>query len=95
MRPGRLGSADYEMIAVHENYDNVQDQKNLDKAKGGAQKATGKQAQDAQAQKASAAAGGGAEDDGDLSKIISDPVMHGFFDFKSNKWLRKVFDTTT
>lgn len=47
MQPGRLGSADYEMIAVHENYDNLQDQKNLDKAKGGAQKATGKQAQDA------------------------------------------------
>ena len=30
------------------------------------------------------------EDDGDLSKIISDPSIHGFFDFRSQKFLKKI-----
>lgn len=29
------------------------------------------------------------EEDGDLSKIISDPSIHGFFDFRAHKFLKK------
>ena len=69
---------DYEMIAIQEFPESKGVEEDKDHAKNKTK------------QQNSSVVGAKDEDDGDLSKIISDPSIHGFFDFRSQKFLKKI-----